>query len=418
MADIQSRIDEGAKFYQAQEFDKAIDSLESAVSDEPRNWEAWRLLGFVLNSKGDNEKATKAFEKAIEINPRDPDNYFGLALVWRDLGDLQKSIIYYEKCFHEDPHHQGARGTVAPVYEARGEELEKALNLLGAEQYYEKAYKVSHSEEHYNRLLEYYDRSGQGYKSMEVEREWRMRHNIPEPPDEGPGANAPVMDQPVYDQTQSMPADGQAAPPVATQAPGQAPTPGPMATVTPAGTSGPAPAQVQQTGQGNFMACPSCHKPMKITANICPHCGGDVRRPTGSMSGQRQAAEKKTWQEVAFRVICWIWIAQGAYSVISSLVTMGKGGEIAVAGSTVGIAVGALTIGMGIGLLLEWRPAITLAYIGSILNIITGVMGLLGSALIFALSPVLGIVMVILNIISVALSGFFLYLLSYVGDTW
>lgn len=191
MADVQHYIDEAVGFYQASDFARAADSLESAVTEDPRNWQAWRLLGFVLNAKGDFERATKAFERAIDVNNKDVDNFFGLAMAWKGLGDLQKSVIAFEKAFHEDSHHAPSRAEAAAIYEARGEELEAELNLLGAEQYYEKAYRLSHSEEHYNRLLKYYERSGQGDKSMAVEHEWRQRHGIAEPQNQGVGGVTP-----------------------------------------------------------------------------------------------------------------------------------------------------------------------------------------------------------------------------------
>lgn len=264
MSETQSLMDESLKLYQASDFAGAAKSLQDLVEQDSRNFDAWRMLGFALNGAGEHDRAIKAFQAAIQINFRDADVHYGLGMAHQALGDHRAAIASFEKCLHENSHHPAAKIPAADSYEKIGKEMEEALNLLGAEQYYEKAYQYSQREDYYRKLLEYYDRAGQGGKAMLVEREWRARHGETEPEDVSMTANS---------------------------IPDAAPDPAqPMQ--MPSGMSDPNASPAKPASSSTY-SCPACHKPMAMTVNICPNCGHDTRQPVNMQgSGQKGKANE------------------------------------------------------------------------------------------------------------------------------
>lgn len=407
-------MDEALRLYQASDFSGAADRLRDLVAEEPKNFDAWRMLGFALNGAKDHEAAIKAFETAVNINKRDADVYFGLGLAHQALGQHRPAIAAFEKCLHENHHHPAVKIPAADSYEQIGKEMEEALNLLGAEQYYEKAYQYSQREDYYNRLLEYYERAGQGGKAMMVEREWRARHGQLEPEPEGLSANATVQENPpAPPQTVTHAAPANPAQPAPA---GLAPDP-----------LAPAPAQsvVSQPTVANFFNCPACHKPMAMTANMCPHCGHDIRKPLNSdFTKQKKAAEQKTWQEIVYKIMCGLWILFGILTVIGGLLvqrafqeeTEGLGDAAAIGGTVGNVAAamffirGGLQIIVGIGLLFEVTFFMWIGYVMCLLNIFG-----YGRDLLIGFGTgdyVSGII----SLVGLGLTFLFIYLLKFFGD--
>jgi tetratricopeptide (TPR) repeat protein len=72
----------GIVYYQLNQYENAIDALNSAKALDPNDAKTRNYLGCAESQKGWQEVAEKEFRKAIEIDPNFGDAHFNLALVY------------------------------------------------------------------------------------------------------------------------------------------------------------------------------------------------------------------------------------------------------------------------------------------------------------------------------------------------
>ena len=78
-------------------YDKARETLQIAVNSDPRNAEAWFLLGLDRDLAGDVEKAADHYRKAVELAPDSPQYRSNLARMLLDHSKLDQAIQEYQK---------------------------------------------------------------------------------------------------------------------------------------------------------------------------------------------------------------------------------------------------------------------------------------------------------------------------------
>jgi len=52
---------------------KALDHYQKAINTDPKNAEAWKLMGKLQEKQGSKKDARLAYKKSLEINPHQKD---------------------------------------------------------------------------------------------------------------------------------------------------------------------------------------------------------------------------------------------------------------------------------------------------------------------------------------------------------
>jgi Flp pilus assembly protein TadD len=89
----------GQKWVEAKDWKRAVASFERATSAEPKNADAWNMLGYSRRWAGDVKGAFAAYDRALALDPkhRGANSYLGIAhLRNNDLPKAQTQLTKVE----------------------------------------------------------------------------------------------------------------------------------------------------------------------------------------------------------------------------------------------------------------------------------------------------------------------------------
>ena len=109
-------FNQGIRFYEAHEIEKAIQSYNQAIQYDPTDARAHYNLGFLLRDKGDLPHAREAFEHAVERAPGMTDARYMLALVMKDQGDESGEAALLKTIVEKSPQHADAHLALGLLY--------------------------------------------------------------------------------------------------------------------------------------------------------------------------------------------------------------------------------------------------------------------------------------------------------------
>jgi hypothetical protein len=98
--------------------DQAIESLDQAVSRDPRSYEAHSLLGAAYLRKQEYQLAGHHFERAVWLDSGRAAARYNLAVAYRTAGRADDAVQQLRAALDKDPHHEKSRALLR--------ELEKA----------------------------------------------------------------------------------------------------------------------------------------------------------------------------------------------------------------------------------------------------------------------------------------------------
>jgi len=75
----------------AGKYDDAIDILEDIVDDNPKNADAWNLLGYSHRKLGEYDDALEYYEKALKLKPNHVGANEYLGELYLEMKDLPKA---------------------------------------------------------------------------------------------------------------------------------------------------------------------------------------------------------------------------------------------------------------------------------------------------------------------------------------
>src|SRR5690349_9094933 len=89
------RYEEGVRFYEAGEFEKAIASLSTAINLNPENTSAYLLRGKAYRSLYEYEQSLQDTEEVLERDPSNADAHVLRGLVFFNTDRYEEAIIEY-----------------------------------------------------------------------------------------------------------------------------------------------------------------------------------------------------------------------------------------------------------------------------------------------------------------------------------
>jgi tetratricopeptide (TPR) repeat protein len=115
-ASLDSQIEEAADYYKKGNFDKAIDGLRKAVSQEPKNAEIHFMLGNAYQGTGDWKQAASSYERAAGLDASLIRAKYQLGLTYKKLGKNELASKCLKECISQAPDLGGARLALAKIY--------------------------------------------------------------------------------------------------------------------------------------------------------------------------------------------------------------------------------------------------------------------------------------------------------------
>jgi tetratricopeptide (TPR) repeat protein len=182
--EFQKYDDEGMNYFNAGQYDKAVESLKEAIRIRPDNAHTYYWLGHSYGRLGDNEKKVEAFKKAAELLNKSiksslssseffkvvlgwdvssflADDYYWLASSYAELGQYDKAVDALKEAIKLKPDYESAYVSLAFNYERMGQ-YDNAIEA------YQEAIKLQPDDPSpYNFLAFNYRRTGQYEKAVE-----------------------------------------------------------------------------------------------------------------------------------------------------------------------------------------------------------------------------------------------------------
>lgn len=110
--------------YHSGQLQQAEVCCQQVLQEQPKNAEAWYLLGTIATQQGQGETAIKQIERAIELKPDSAEAYFSLGNLYRQQGDLLQAIAAYQHLLQLKPDYVIAYSNLGVFYIEHGQPQE------------------------------------------------------------------------------------------------------------------------------------------------------------------------------------------------------------------------------------------------------------------------------------------------------
>ena len=155
-----------------------------------------------------------------------------------------------------------------------------------------------------------------------------------------------------------------------------------------------------------MLKCSQCNSTLPDFATMCQFCGNtwspSNSGPAGTKANITQAMNSLAWVRPAYYGIAAYWVVSGIIECLTAK------------GSTVGIVLGAINILVGLGLILKVEVIRSVVNAICFVNILFGVLALVGAFFSPFVGGLIGVVIVIMNFVNLGTSGLMIFL---IGET-
>ncbi|MDQ6956050.1 MAG: tetratricopeptide repeat protein, partial [Mariprofundaceae bacterium] len=94
----------------------ATDLLSKQVQSEPRDYQAWFLLGVAEARDQHFHQAIEAFRRVIELRNDLAEPHNNLAVIYNELGDVKAAVVELEQSLKKHPGYLIAEENIADLY--------------------------------------------------------------------------------------------------------------------------------------------------------------------------------------------------------------------------------------------------------------------------------------------------------------
>ena len=106
--DAKNLLAKARELYAAGRDDEALPELRRALTIEPMSAEAYLILGYIHQRRGDLDAAVSALRTAIFWNPRLIEAHIALGRIFLDRGDRAQAMTYAKNALQIDPNNPEA----------------------------------------------------------------------------------------------------------------------------------------------------------------------------------------------------------------------------------------------------------------------------------------------------------------------
>jgi len=149
-ADKPQNLDAALQYYQSGDFLEAENRCRKILEKNPKQSDAWYLLGMIMRKCGQNKTAINYISRAIHLNPEMPSYYYDIGLSFWFGGNTDEAIRNYSKAVELKPDY-------AEAHFQRGFILQQQNRLEEAMKSFERVimFQPDNAEAHNNKGLVY-----------------------------------------------------------------------------------------------------------------------------------------------------------------------------------------------------------------------------------------------------------------------
>jgi tetratricopeptide (TPR) repeat protein len=373
----------GIQLYMNQDYVGAEALLSDAVKIRYDWAEGWSYLGYSQYMQQKYTEAAASLEKAVMMDQENPEARFGLGLVWAATKRVDAAIACWNETLRIKPDHADAKRSLVGglIFRANAYLAEKDYDH--AESDLERAIKIDRTASQPVVILANHFAD----QNMTARAEKVVKEALAFLPNDGQiQALAIKLKVEADKDTQVVAANTQAK---------------------------------QQVQKSQEVPCPNCKKPVMEWAAICPHCNTQIKAIPSLFATRNAETPAYRWQDVMYYITTVIWILFGAIPlalIAFALFAVGNkmdqlgGPATGLAGlAMIPITFASARILLGVGLLFQNDWCMSIAKWVCIIFILKNLLWIM---LDFYGKQYFSLAM---DIFSIGLDGFLIYLLNYMG---
>jgi tetratricopeptide (TPR) repeat protein len=123
---------QGKRFYEAQDYHKALEAFREAIAAEPKYGSAYNYLGLTYKKLGLYDEAAQAYVKAIELQPQNYVFLFNLGMLMYAANSHDNAAIAFQKAIQIKPEDADCHYMLGKTYAQQGNipALTREYNIL------------------------------------------------------------------------------------------------------------------------------------------------------------------------------------------------------------------------------------------------------------------------------------------------
>ncbi len=119
-ASVLDFVEEGEAFFEAGQYEAAIQRFTDATKKEPEMAMLWNNIGLAQRKLGNHDKAAEAYDKALAVDPKYAAAMNNMGMLKLVTGDRLSATLYFRKATETDPLYADAHFNLAVIMEEEG----------------------------------------------------------------------------------------------------------------------------------------------------------------------------------------------------------------------------------------------------------------------------------------------------------